>query len=216
MTQPLHYIFDFDGTLMDTQAVIMATIQATIRELRLPPRTTDECRSIIGIRTDEAAHHLYPTAPVSDAEFARCFRANYARLRAEAHEQLFPGVREGLEQLRTRGSGMAIASSRREDSLRDYLSGLGILHWFGMIVGAESVQHGKPAPDPALLVLDKMGWEGRDTLMVGDADVDILMGRAAGCRTCAVTYGNGTRQALEAARPDMFADTFAQALRPLP
>ncbi len=213
---PKHYIFDFDGTLMDTQAVILATIQATIKQMGLPERTIDQCRSIIGIRTDEAGHHLYPDADVNvnDTEFARIFRENYERLRAQAAEQLFPGVRESLEQLRAQGIGMAIASSRREGSLREYLRGLGIEDWFQEIVGAESVTHGKPAPDPVLLVLERTGWKAEDTLVVGDADVDILMGRAAGCPTCAVSYGNGTLDALQAAAPDYFADTFAQCINP--
>lgn len=209
MTLPKHYIFDFDGTLMDTQAVIMATIRSTIAAMGLPPRTDEQCRSIIGIRTDEAAHHLYPGAQVSDAEFARRFREIYQTLRAHANEQLFPGVREGLNQLRAQGIDMAIASSRRESSLREYLSGLGIEGWFRMVVGAESVAHGKPAPDPVLLILRSLGWQAQDTLVVGDADVDILMGRAAGCRTCAVTYGNGSPEALAAAGPDIMVSTFA-------
>ena len=56
----MNYIFDFDGTLMDTSGVILATIKASIKEMGLPEKTEEECRSIIGIRTNEAGKYLYP------------------------------------------------------------------------------------------------------------------------------------------------------------
>lgn len=206
------YIFDFDGTIMNTSAVILATIKTTIAEMGLPARTDEECRSIIGIRTDEAGKHLFPEIEISNEEFARTFRAIYARLRKDANEQAYPGVISTLAELRSRGYKMAIASSRREDSLREYLKGLGIEDWFDMVVGAESVTHGKPDPEPVLLILDKLQVSPRTTLVVGDADVDIEMGNRAGCLTCAVTYGNGTEKALRAARPNFITNRFSELL----
>lgn len=206
------YIFDFDGTLMDTSAVILATIKATVTEMELPERTEEQCRSIIGIRTDEAGHHLFPDIRVNDAEFARTFRAIYKRLKADASEKTFPGVIETLCELHRRGKRLAIASSRREDSLRDYLHGLGIESWFEAIVGAESVTKGKPAPEPVLLILDRLKADARTTLVTGDAEVDIEMGRSAGCLTCAVTYGNGSEKSLREARPNFITGNFAELL----
>lgn len=209
----MNYIFDFDGTLMDTSGVIMATIKATIRDMKMPPRTDDECRAIIGIRTNEAGRHLYPGSDISNEEFASVFRANYDRLKKDASEKTFPGVMETLRILRESGHGLAIASSRRLSSLYDYLDGLGIRDWFGFIVGADNVTNGKPDPEPVLTVLGALGWNAGDTLVVGDADVDIMMGNAAGCRTCAVTYGNGSEEALRNAAPDFTIDSFQDILK---
>lgn len=206
------YIFDFDGTIMNTSAVILATIKTTIAEMGLPARTDEECRSIIGIRTDEAGKYLFPEIEISNEEFARTFRAIYARLRKDANEQAYPEVIETLTALRERGEKLAIASSRREDSLREYLRGLGIEDWFEMVVGAESVTHGKPEPEPVLLILKKLQVSPRTTLVVGDADVDIEMGKRAGCLTCAVTYGNGTEKVLRGARPNFITNRFSELL----
>ena len=93
-------------------------------------------------------------------------------------------------------------------SLTDYLKKLGIDDWFDMVVGADSVTKGKPNPEPVLTVLNALGWDKEDTLVVGDADVDIMMGNAAGCRSCAVTYGNGSIASLKAAQPDYMIDDF--------
>lgn len=209
---PNMYIFDFDGTIMNTSAVILATIKTTIAEMGLPARTDEECRSIIGIRTDEAGKYLFPEIEISNEEFARTFRAIYARLRKDANEQAYPEVIETLTALRERGEKLAIASSRREDSLREYLRGLGIEDWFEMVVGAESVTHGKPEPEPVLLILKKLQVSPRTTLVVGDADVDIEMGKRAGCLTCAVTYGNGTEKVLRGARPNFITNRFSELL----
>ena len=204
----MNYIFDFDGTLMDTAGVILSTIKATIKEMGLPEKSDEQCKSIIGIRTDEAGRFLYPDSDISNEEFARLFRLNYDRLKKGSHENTFPGVMETLEKLRDEGCGIASASSRRLSSLYDYLDGLGIRDWFGCIVGADSVTKGKPDPEPVLTVLKKLQWKADDTLVVGDADVDIMMGNAAGCVTCAVTYGNGTVESLKAASPDYMIDDF--------
>lgn len=204
----MNYIFDFDGTLMDTSGVILSTIKSTIKDMGLPDKTDEECRAIIGIRTDEAGRYLYPDLDISNKEFAKVFRANYDRLQKDAHEEAFPGVIETLTKLRDNGYRLAIASSRRLVSLNDYLNKLGIKDWFDIVVGADSVTKGKPNPEPVLTVLKTLGWNADDTLVIGDADVDIIMGNAAGCKTCAVTYGNGSISSLEAARPDYMIDDF--------
>ena len=209
----MNYIFDFDGTLMDTSGVILSTIKATIAEMGLPGKTDDECRAIIGIRTDEAGKYLYPDLDISNSDFARIFRSNYDRLKKDAHEKAFPGVLSTLRHLHKSGCGLAIASSRRLASLNDYLNGLGITDWFSMIVGADSVAKGKPDPEPVRAILATLGWDAGATLVVGDADVDIMMGNAAGCKTCAVTYGNGAIVSLKAAKPDYMIDSFPDILQ---
>ncbi len=206
----MNYIFDFDGTLMDTSSVILSTIKTTIKEMGLPEKTEEECRSIIGIRTDEAGRYLYPDLDISNAEFAKVFRANYDRLQKDAKEKPFPGVIETLKSLKKDGHRLAVASSRRLASLNDYLDKLGIKDWFDMIVGADSVTKGKPDPEPVLTILKALDWNADDTLVVGDADVDIMMGNAAGCKTCAVTYGNGSIASLKAANTKYMINDFKE------
>lgn len=207
-----NYIFDFDGTLMDTSAVILSSLQATIAQMHLPARTEEQCRAVIGIRTDEAGRFLYPELDISNAEFARNFRQCYARIQDGRREQPFPGVTDTLRKLHSQGHGLAIASSRRLDSLNNYLEAMGISPLLSMVVGADSVTKGKPDPEPVLTILEALGWQPTTTLVVGDADVDIMMGNAAGCLTCAVSYGNGSPQSLRAAAPTFTIDSFATIL----
>lgn len=207
-----NYIFDFDGTLMDTQSVILSTLRRTIAQLGLPPRTDEQCKAVIGIRSNEAAQALYPELPAFNAEFADMFRRNYEETDAVAVVELFPDVKEVLAHLRQMGCGLSVASSRSRASLMHYLEQQGIAEWFEMIVGADDVSQGKPHPEAVLKVLDAMGWEAETTLMVGDAAVDIAMGNAAGCHTCAVTFGNGSLADLQAENPTMIIDRFRDIL----
>lgn len=196
-----NYIFDFDGTLMDTSGVILATIQAAIEKMGLPARTEAQCRAVIGLRLEETGHHLFPEIEISDSKFARIYREIFPSMQQLYPARPFPKVLECLESLCKDGHPMAIASSRRKESIREFLDELGANDWFELIIGADEVTHGKPNPEPVIRILDTLGWNQKETLVVGDADVDILMGSAAGCATCAVTYGNGTLPSLKASNP---------------
>lgn len=206
-------IFDFDGTLADTAPAIVATFHGTVDSLGLEPRSDAAYRSTIGIRLEDIPPVLWPDAGLSGVDFAAEYRRVFNSIKDEVPAVCFPGVLDTLGRLHREGYRMAIASSRSRKSLVDYIGSLGITDYFAMIIGGSDVARGKPAPDPVLLILDSCGWSADRTLTVGDAPVDIEMGRAAGTATCAVTYGNGTAAELAAARPDCIINSFAELLQ---
>ena len=118
----------------------------------------------------------------------------------------FPQVKETLEVLRNQGICLAIASSRTSESLRDLLDRMGMESLFSCIIGAQDIVHAKPDAEPVLKILDILGFMSNETLVVGDMDVDILMGANAGAKTCGVTWGNGTREELKEAGADYIID----------
>ena len=201
-------IFDYDGTLVDTAPLIIATMQATIDLLQLPYKTVDECRATIGIRLEDVPDALWTGNDDVKRDFAATYRRVFEELQRPLSVQSFPGVLSVLGELHDHGYKMAIASSRGRKSLEEYVEQFGMSDYFEMIVGGNDVEHGKPAPDPVLKILDKCRWLAAETLTVGDAPVDILMGRAAGTYTCAVTYGNGGREELAAANATYIIDSF--------
>lgn len=206
-----HLIFDFDGTLVDTAALIVATLQQTARRLDLPPRDEAACRSVIGLRLEEIGTALWPQTadplPLNQ-RFAAGYRQIFEELKGSYRVSCFPGVEATLHRLHAAGYGMAIASSRSHRSLADYVAAFGLGACFEMVVGGDDVAHGKPAPDPVLKILEAQQWAPQQTLVVGDMAVDIQMGRRAGCHTCGVTYGNGTGQELRAAKADRLLAAF--------
>lgn len=122
----------------------------------------------------------------------------------------FPHVLPTLRQLRQRGVVLTIASSRGTGSLHAFIDAMGLRDCISYVLGADSVEHTKPHPEPVLRTLCETGIDAAHTLVVGDMPVDILMGRNAGVQTCGVTYGNATRDQLQAAGADFLIDDFAE------
>lgn len=203
-------VFDFDGTLADTAPLIVKTMQRTIAELGLPPKSDAECRATIGVRLIDTPGVLWPGIEGIGERYADVYRRIFEGLKRPFSTVCFPGVSETLRALHAEGYGMAIASSRSRRSLEEYIGQFSLGECFRMVVGGDDVERGKPAPDPVLAILEACGWKAQETLTVGDAAVDILMGRAAGTATCGVTYGNGTRGELSAAGAAHIIDSFSQ------
>lgn len=205
-------IFDFDGTLADTAPSILETMHRTIDALKLPKKTDEECRSIIGYRLEETPSILWPEIPDLSDRYVTTYREIYNSIKDSFKAPLFPHVLETLEELNRQWIRMAIASSRSKISLQEYCSDLHINKYFQMLVGAGDVKNGKPAPDPVNLILDTQGWDKNETLVVGDMGVDILMGKGAGTAACGVTYGNGSPAELKEAGADHIISDFSELI----
>lgn len=203
-------IFDFDGTLVDTAALIIETMHRTIRALDLPEKSDEECKSMIGYRLEEIPSILWRGIPDLSERYVTSYRNIFNSIKDSYKIRLYPHVFETLTELSRSGVKMAIASSRSRASLQEYCSELNILDCFKMLVGGGDVKNGKPAPDPVNLILDTQGWNKTDTLVAGDMGVDILMGKGAGTATCGVTYGNGSPAELEDAGADYIISDFSK------
>ena len=205
-------ILDFDGTLADTQPIIIASIQATLRELGLPMRTDEECKSIIGLPLAECFTTL---CGVDDDLAERCadvYRRIFDELNTDGTVRLFPHVLETLTALHDRGLQLAICSSRGRPTLEGFVKSFHLEHYVSMVVSSNDVEHHKPHPEPVQKILAALGVAPGEAVVVGDASYDILMGRAAGCRTVGVTYGNQSAADLRAAGADHLIDDFADLL----
>ena len=206
-------IFDFDGTLGDTRRNIVTTMQMTIAELGLAGRTDDECASKIGLPLDGCFEALYPdeaqeTIQLCADTYRRIFQENLLTMKP----QVFPNVKETLRALKDEGYTLTIASSRWHKSLSELTRDLGIAEYFSCLVGADDVEKAKPDAEPVLKTLTATGFDAREALVVGDMNVDVLMGLNAGAKACGVTWGNGTRQELEEAGADYIIDSMAQLI----
>lgn len=205
-------ILDFDGTLADTQPIIIASIQATLKELHLPERTDAECRTIIGLPLAECFTTL---CGVDDTTAERCadvYRRVFDELNTDGTVRLFPHVLETLKTLHDRGLQLAICSSRGRPTLEGFVETFHLEHYVSMVVSANDVENHKPHPEPVQKILAALGVAPEEAIVVGDASYDILMGRAAGCRTVGVTYGNQSADDLRAAGADHLIDNFADLL----
>jgi phosphoglycolate phosphatase len=206
-------IFDFDGTLADTRAGILATAQEVLRRMGLPPADDDALCATIGLPLRE---NFTRGAGLSDGEADRAvaiYREIFESVGVPAIT-LFPGVAETLAGLAARGIPMAVATSRGQHSLEMLMHRLGIDGYIPpeRCFGVETASRPKPAPDMVYVILGKMGARPEETLVIGDTTFDIEMGKAAGCHTCGVTYGNQSAGQLAGASPDYLLDDLRKLL----
>ena len=95
-------------------------------------------------------------------------------------------------------------------ALEGFVKSFRLEPYVSMVVSANDVQRGKPDPEPVRLILQRLAVCASEALVVGDASFDIMMGRAAGCRTCGVTYGNQSAADLKKAGAERIIDDFAE------
>lgn len=211
--KPRLVIFDFDGTLGDTRHNIVVTLQATMRERGLELRSEAECAATIGLTLLDSFRSMYPSMSYGEAEACvKHYRDIFYRSIEESIPKLFPGVASTLERLRELGVAMTIASSRSSPSLLLFIRSMGIEDYFSLVLGSDSVENHKPHPEALLKTLAMLGFEPSEALVVGDMPVDIHMARNASISSVGVSYGNASRQELEAAGADYLIDSFEELL----
>ena len=203
-----YLVFDFDGTLADTTEGILKTTEATLERMGLPAADPALVQQAIGLPLQGSLRAAgVPEERI--AEGVDTYHELFYEL-APRHISIYPGVKEGLGMLAAQGVRMGIATSRSEHSLVTLLSEHGILHHFEVLGTVQCVERPKPAPDLVQWVLERFGAAPEEAMVIGDTTYDIAMGAAAGCRTCAVSYGNHPVERLLTANPDHIVSSITE------
>ena len=205
-------IFDFDGTLADTQESIISTMAETMRVLGIHDADTAVMKSMIGLPLREGIRR---PAGIEDENMLDDAVALYRKIYKDMAPhtiKLYPGVKDTLESLAAGGYRLAVATSRGKDSLRQMLDVLGIAHLFCVLKADEDVINKKPAPDMVRAILSELNCQSSEAMMVGDTTFDIEMGNGAGVKSCGVTYGNHSRRQLTEADADYVIDSITELI----
>ena len=192
------YLFDVDGTLLDSAADICAAVQQVLAATRQNSVPDDFLRLYIGRHLLDLFGDLLPeyTREQVDQMIAD-YRRIYAA-RNHASTKPYPGVVEALSALPGRKS---TATTKGTPTTRVVLETFGLLPYFDHVQGTDGFP-AKPEPDVILASLKVFGANPEDCLLVGDAPSDMEAGRRAGVRTCAALWGYGQREDLARWQPD--------------
>ena len=206
-------IFDFDGTLADTRRGILDTAQEVLRRMGREPADEQALAATIGLPLRENFTRGAGFSEAEADEAVAIYRSIFDEV-AVPSITAFPGVEEVLSTLAARGIPMAVATSRGQRSLELLMHHLGLDRYIPpeRCFGVETVARPKPAPDIIYVILGKLGVKPEETLVVGDTTFDIEMGKAAGCYTCGVSYGNQSAGQLAGASPDYLLDDLRKLL----
>jgi phosphoglycolate phosphatase len=202
-------IFDWDGTLIDSEANIVSCMQAAMTDLNLPILSNEAIKNIIGLGLQEALTTLYPDIDLPLAN-RLTDRYRFHFLTSEPSEP-FQGVAETLVHLNEAQYLMAVATGKGRKGLDKALSVTGYDTLFHASRCADETRS-KPHPQMLLEILDFLGVDAKQALMIGDTEYDINMAKNAGMDSIAVTYGVHERERLSQCKPNNMIDSFEELI----
>jgi phosphoglycolate phosphatase len=181
-------VFDWDGTLMDSEARIVNCLQAAFAALDLEPPSRAAARDVIGLGLEEAIRRLHPTVqPAMASSLVHHYRRHFLDL-DPTPSVLFPGVRDTLERLSASGYRLAVATGKGRVGLEKALAETALGSYFHATRCADETLS-KPHPQMLLELIDELGAAAAATLMVGDTEYDMQMAQNARAHGLAVSYG---------------------------
>jgi len=184
---------------MDSTAGITLAIQEAARDMGLPVPEREVASHVIGLGLYDSLRNAVPSLPIERyKDFVEHYRKHF-HARQETME-LFPGVPEMLQELRTREHRLAIATGKSRRGLDSALQATGLGAYFASTRCADETT---PKPHPAMLLelMRESGLEARDLLMIGDTSHDLGMAKSAGVDAVAVGYGAHPLESLSAWQP---------------
>ncbi|MBO8151320.1 MAG: phosphoglycolate phosphatase [Candidatus Neomarinimicrobiota bacterium] len=210
-------IFDLDGTLVNSFSDIAASVNETLDYFGCPLLEEKVVVQYIGDGVKMLIARSFGRSIFNnpDYEWPEEELNKYYKKYLEIYSQnllnttdLYPGVRETLGELRIYKK---VILSNKNKSLTDrILRTVGIYEFFDFVFGGDSFSVRKPDPGPILSILEITGISANSAMIVGDSEKDIIAGKEAGIKTCAVTYGLRSYKELREYGPDLIVDDFRQ------
>lgn len=205
-------VFDWDGTLMDSAARIVASMQSAAVATGLPLPTDEAVRDIIGLGLREAIERLFPAIePRLLEQLVAAYRFEFMEA-CPIPAQLFRGARETLEHLHQRGFRLAIATGKGRQGLDRALHEQGLSAYFEASRCADETRS-KPHPRMLQELMTQARVDPGATLMIGDTEYDMEMARSAGTHALAATYGVHARARLARHEPVAYMDAIDELIK---
>ncbi len=212
-TEPYLVLFDVDGTLVDSQRMIVACMETAFRTFNREPPSRTATLSIVGLSLEEAFMRLIGEdldAPIK--QMAAAYKQAFFDLRASADrdEPLFPGAREAIGLLSTRPDVLlGVATGKSKRGLHSVLEHHGLS---GAFVTLQSSDDHPSKPDPSMVLeaLRETGVAPERAVIIGDTTYDIEMGRAAGIGAIGVSWGYHDVERLAAVGADVILSDYSE------
>ncbi|MDD7614917.1 MAG: HAD-IA family hydrolase [Clostridiaceae bacterium] len=206
------YIFDLDGTLLDTLQDLANAVNHAMREMKYPERTVDEVRRFIGNGIRMLIKRASPQG-ISDKDYEKTlaiFTAYYLEHIADFTKP-YDGIAEVIKTLKSKGCKVAVVSNKADEAakkvVKDYFGDI-----FDMVVGKMDRFPSKPEPDSVLYVIETLGSDKDKCIYLGDSEVDVHTAHNAGLPCVGVTWGNRDVSELIAAGAEYIAEKPSEIL----
>ena len=202
-------LFDLDGTVVDSGAIILASMRHATREVLDEEFSDHDLMKAVGGPGLEA--QMAALAPDRVEELVSVYRAHNIPLHDELEACI--GMEDVLVALHEHGTRIGVVTAKQRATADLALRRLRCGNLFEMVVGGDETERHKPDPEPLLLAARRMGADPAETAYVGDSPFDVRAAKAAGMFAVAVTWGRiHDRPKLEAEQPDAIVDTAEELL----
>jgi len=202
-------LFDLDGTVVDSSAIILASMRHATREVLGREYGDDELMRAVGGPGLEAQMAAF--APDRVEELVRVYRAHNEPLHDEL--EACDGMLDVLERLHEEGRRLGIVTAKRRSTVELAFDRVPLAHLFETVVGGDETERHKPDPQPLLLAAERLHADPAEAAYVGDSPFDMRAAKAAGMHAVGVTWGRiHDRAKLEAEEPDAIVDDAEELL----
>ena len=199
-------VFDWDGTVMDSTAVISGSIQAACRDLGLKVPDDETAKHVIGLGLDQALNYAVPElTEAMRPELVERYRHHF--LSRDGDIPLYEGARETITDLHEAGYMLAVATGKSRAGLERSMESCDMKRYFHATRTADQT-FSKPHPAMLLELMEELGVSGERTLMVGDTTHDVQMAHNARVGAVAIGHGAHPPQQLQELNPLAFVENF--------
>tara|TARA_B100001063_G_scaffold187507_1_gene177779 strand:- start:64 stop:714 length:651 start_codon:yes stop_codon:yes gene_type:complete len=205
-------VFDWDGTLVDSEKHIVDSLTYAAEKLALPSLSYEVKKDIIGLSMHKALETLYPVLSMADIEKMRMHYGEYFFSVPQNNQSLFNLVEKTLADLKSKGYKLAVATGKSRNGLDKALVSTGLKRFFDIERCADET---RSKPDPLMLseIADYYGVGASDMLMVGDTEFDLGMASNFGSPSLGVSYGVHEVSRLEKYKPLGIIDCISEIHR---
>ncbi len=195
-----HICFDLDGTLVDSHKTIYYSTIKSLNDLNIPGNLNEEIfRKKIGMHFVDIFNDM--NIPVIDfEEFIKIYKNNYFLFIDDS--ELYLDVSNVLKYFSQNGLKISLLTTKAQDQAEKIIEHFNLSEYFDLIMGRRDGIAHKPSPKPLLRICNDLNVNPNESLIVGDTEMDILCGQNANVKTCAITHGYRTEEAVLVYKPD--------------
>ena len=201
------FVYDFDGTLVDTFADIANSVNLALAEMSIQSLSRETIRRNIGSGVVNLMSRSLEGSGCDDVEMAVSFFQKHYNNHLLDQTKLYPNGREVVEHFSKKKN--AILSNKPISFVEKILTELNFLSLFDSVLGGDSLSERNPNPMGLQLLMTNLNCPVKEVLMIGDSAIDIETGKNAGVITCGVTYGLGDPVSLHNSKPDYLIDNLS-------
>ena len=213
--KPRMVLIDVDGTLVDSVPDLAYCVDEMMTRLGRPPHGEAAVRNWVGNGVERLVRRALIgqlDGEPDEADFEQAYPI-FLDLYADNTSKrsvLYPGVREGIDYLRSNGYPLGCVTNKVAQFTLPLLKDLGVFDAFSLVVSGDSLPEKKPHPMPLLHAAKHFGVEPNDALMIGDSVSDVKAARAAGFGIICMSYGYNHGQDIREANPDAVIDSMVE------